>query len=93
METHDVYMFLTTSSLWIKFSPTNLRNIKSKFGPNANTKILSGKKPTKHYDSFGALIPDDDEHIKQDLAAGHRVIYYHEDKPQEPDKKEVRRKR
>ncbi len=55
------------------------------------TRIITPKKKTKHYDSFGALIPQDDLDIQNDLAAGRKIVYYHEDKVEE--KKELRKRR
>ena len=52
---------------------------------NSNqTKIISAKRKRKHYDNFGTLIPDDDLDALHDMQGGRRIIYYREDKVEEP---------
>ena len=58
------------------------QDIQSNLSPtNSNvTKIISGKKKTKkHYDSFGALIPEDPD-MQNLIARGYKIISYHEQK-------------
>ena len=54
--------------------------IKSRFGPNAKSKIISPKPKIKYYDSQGNEITD--ETLIQDIMRGANVIYYREDKPE-----------
>jgi hypothetical protein len=59
------------------------QNVQSNILPtnsNSGTKIISGKKKRKHYDSFGSLIPEDDLDIQKDIARGCKIISYREDK-------------
>jgi hypothetical protein len=50
---------------------------------NSGTKIISARKKRKYYDSFGALIPDDDFDALHDMQGGRRIVYYREDKVNE----------
>lgn len=57
------------------------QGIQSKFTPNTQTKIISAHSKKKHYDSFGNLIPvDNDPIIIKDMTEGKRVVYYNEKK-------------
>ena len=52
---------------------------------NSNTtKIISARNKRKYYDSFANLIPDDDLDALHDMQGGRRIVYYREDKVEDP---------
>ncbi len=55
--------------------------IKSRFGPNSTTRIISPKPKKKYYDQNGNEITD--ETLLQDIARGAKVLYYREDEPED----------